>query len=187
MIWTIPNMLTMARIAAAPLLAVVFVVFDRPAADWAAFWLFAIAAATDFLDGWLARRLDQTSAVGAMLDPIADKAMVMIGLTVVMWTHPAAPMLALPVAVIVLREVLVSGLREYLGEVKLPVTRLAKWKTTAQLVGTGAVLLSSAWTAIPLLSGIGVAVLWIAAILTAVTGWDYVRRGVHHIVEREAP
>lgn len=186
MIWTLPNCLTVARIVAAPLVAVVFVLLDRPLADWVAFGLFAVASLTDFLDGYLARKLGQQSAVGAMLDPIADKAMVLTALAVILWVHPAAPLLAIPVAAIILREVLVSGLREYLGDVKLPVTRLAKWKTATQLVGAGLVLLSSALSGVPGVAEAGVAVLWLAAVLTVVTGWDYMSRGVRHIVEREA-
>jgi len=230
MIWTTPNILTVARILAAPCVALVFVVFDRPVADWLAFGLFAGAAVTDYLDGWLARRLGETSEIGKMLDPIADKAMVIIALAVLMAHGPRPPIMlqfreyeanaafvVIPATVIILREVLVSGLREYLGDVKLDVTKLAKWKTTIQMLGVGGLLLVAAsrshfdeayfaatggdpstnisfddrFALLALafseyIRPFALAILSLAAILTVVTGWDYFRKGLAYIREREA-
>ncbi len=221
--WTVPNILTLGRVLAAPCVALAFVVFERPLADWVAFWLFVVAGLTDFLDGWLARRLGQESEIGKMLDPIADKAMVIIALMVLflrdaavppvavagaLWQAqtPAASWLVLPAVVIALRETLVSGLREYLGDVKLRVTRLAKWKTTVQMVAIalllgveplrevlspGALRMADAdavWQAsvqAGYAHAAGVALLWLAALLTAITGWDYFRKGLAYIRERE--
>ena len=138
MTWTIPNFLTALRLLAAPGLAVMFLYFTRPYADWFALVLFVGAAVTDWFDGYLARAWKQETKMGAMLDPIADKAMVVIALMVIVgysaehWT----PWLVLPATVILFREVFVSGLREFLGDTAgtLKVTKLAKWKTTAQMV-----------------------------------------------------
>lgn len=215
-IWTIPNILTIARVIAAPCVVLAFVFFTRPLADWIAFWLFVVAALTDFLDGWLARRLNQQSALGTMLDPIADKAMVIIALTVLMTINPVTPgstegvifpypgmEIAVPAVIIVMREILVTGLREFLGDVKLPVTKLAKWKTTFQMIAIAVLFLRlpvSLYES-PDSAGVfgrepfsqstetllfaGIILLWFAAILTAITGWDYFAKGIRHIRERE--
>ena len=218
MTWTIPNLLTIGRILAAPCLALVFVLFDRPSADWVAFGLFVGAAITDFFDGWLARRLGQITEIGKMLDPIADKAMVIIALAVLLALFAAGPMpsslpphpypsvvLVVPVVLIMLREVLVSGLREYLGDVKLSVTKLAKWKTTVQMVAIAILLLFwplwlgelhhagardapdhshfSRFSGIVMI--VGIVTLWIAAILTVLSGWDYFRKGLAYIRAKE--
>ncbi|WP_435660186.1 CDP-diacylglycerol--glycerol-3-phosphate 3-phosphatidyltransferase [Leisingera caerulea] len=136
--WNLPNILTLLRLIAAPGLAVMFLYFSRPYADWFALLLFITAAVTDWFDGYLARAWKQETKMGAMLDPIADKAMVVIALMILVgysaehWT----PWLVLPATVILFREVFVSGLREYLGDTAgtLKVTKLAKWKTTAQML-----------------------------------------------------
>ncbi len=137
MTWNIPNILTTLRLLAAPGVAVMFLYFTRPWADWFALVLFVSAAITDWFDGYLARAWKQTTKLGAMLDPIADKAMVVIALMVIVgysstsWT----PWLVLPATVILFREVFVSGLREFLGDTAgtLKVTSLAKWKTATQM------------------------------------------------------
>lgn len=136
MTWTIPNVLTTLRLLAAPGVAVMFLYFNRPWADWFALVLFVGAAVTDYFDGYLARTWKQTTKLGAMLDPIADKAMVVIALMVIVGYSSMSPWLVLPATVILFREVFVSGLREYLGDTAglLKVTNLAKWKTTAQMV-----------------------------------------------------
>ncbi len=193
--WTLPNILTTMRLFAAPGVAVMFLYFHRPWADWLALTLFVSAAITDFFDGYLARLWKQESKFGTMLDPIADKAMVVIALVILTGYSGMNPWLILPVTVILFREVFVSGLREYLGPRAelLRVTKLAKWKTTAQMVaisvlflGTGlayiedgrppragegalTLILSPAATA----TFIGMILIWIAAGLTAATGWDY--------------
>jgi CDP-diacylglycerol--glycerol-3-phosphate 3-phosphatidyltransferase len=134
--WTLPNPLTVLRLLAAPGLAVMFLYFARPWAEWLALVLFLVAAVTDYFDGYLARLWKQESRMGAMLDPIADKAMVVIALLIITGYSGMDPWLILPATAIVFREVFVSGLREYLGSRSrlLAVTKLAKWKTTAQMV-----------------------------------------------------
>jgi CDP-diacylglycerol--glycerol-3-phosphate 3-phosphatidyltransferase len=193
--WTIPNTLTVLRLLAAPGVAVMFLYFNRPWADWLALTLFIGAAITDFFDGYLARLWKQESRFGAMLDPIADKARVVIAIMVITGYSGMNPWLILPATLILFREVFVSGLREFLGDRAslLKVTPLAKWKTTAQMVaiavlflGTGLAYLEAgrapmvgegemppgvSWAA--LATWAGLALIWIAAGLTFVTGWDY--------------
>ncbi|OSP55717.1 CDP-diacylglycerol--glycerol-3-phosphate 3-phosphatidyltransferase [Pseudoruegeria sp. SK021] len=142
--WTIPNILTVFRLLAAPCVALVFVIFARPTADWIALALFVGAAITDWFDGYIARGWHLQSRFGTMLDPIADKAMVIIALTVVVALSGLDPLLVVPAAVILFREVFVSGLREFLGAdaSTLKVTKLAKWKTTVQMVAITLLLLS---------------------------------------------
>ncbi|MEM9577494.1 MAG: CDP-diacylglycerol--glycerol-3-phosphate 3-phosphatidyltransferase [Pseudomonadota bacterium] len=133
---TLPNILTIVRLVAAPMVAVMFLYFTRPYADWFALILFVTAAVTDWFDGYLARAWKQETKLGAMLDPIADKAMVVIALMVIIGFSSWSPWLVLPATVILFREVFVSGLREFLGDTAgtLKVTKLAKWKTTFQMV-----------------------------------------------------
>ena len=133
----LPNILTILRLLAAPAVAVMFLFFARPWADWFALVLFVSAAVTDFFDGYLARAWKQETRLGAMLDPIADKAMVVIALLVITGFSGMNPWILLPATFIIFREVFVSGLREFLGATAglLKVTNLAKWKTTAQMIG----------------------------------------------------
>lgn len=182
--WSIPNMLTVARLAAAPLVALAFAAFERPTADLVACAVFALAAATDWLDGRLARAWGQESALGRLLDPIADKAIVMIALAAVCGVHGLGWAVAVPVAAIILRETAVAGLREALaGRLSLPVTRLAKLKTTAQMLAVALLLAAGAlggWAAT-----VGLVLLWAAAALTLATGWDYFSRGVGWLMREE--
>ncbi len=145
MIWNIPNTLTFLRLLAAPGVAVMFLYFHRPWADWFALTLFVGAAITDWFDGYLARLWKQESKFGAMLDPIADKAMVVIAIMVITGYNGMNPWLILPATVILFREVFVSGLREFLGAKAglLKVTKLAKWKTTAQMVAIAVLFLGT--------------------------------------------
>ena len=203
--WNLPNILTVLRLLAAPGVAVMFLYFTRPYADW--------------FDGYLARAWKQETKLGAMLDPIADKAMVVIALMVIIGFSSWSPWLVLPATVILFREVFVSGLREYLGDVAgtLKVTRLAKWKTTMQMIAI-AVLFSqgvfehylgmSVWgmdqaMVQAILNGeeedvlglgwklfgmewagrAGLWLLWLAAGLTAVTGYDYLQKALPHLKE----
>ncbi len=140
--WTIPNILTTVRLIAAPALAIVYAVFPHPVSDMIALVLFVLAASTDWLDGYLARRWNQVSRYGAMLDPIADKAMVIIAVAALGGLFEMDPLVLLPAAVILFREVFVSGLREFLGDTAgtLAVTRLAKWKTAVQMTAVGILL-----------------------------------------------
>jgi CDP-diacylglycerol--glycerol-3-phosphate 3-phosphatidyltransferase len=207
--WNLPNILTVIRLLAAPGVAMMFLYFHRPWADWFALALFIGAAVTDYFDGYLARLWHQESKFGAAMDPIADKAMVVIAIMVLTGYSGMNPWLILPATVILFREVFVSGLREFLGDKTglLKVTPLAKWKTTAQMVaiavlflGTGLEYLNgvamqgmtpdqyaeavSAGLADPVRSCgradcasvagyAGLVLMWIAAALTAVTGFDY--------------
>lgn len=182
----LPNALTFFRLAAAPGVALAFALAPRPLADALAFGLFAAAALTDWLDGWLARRLDAITPIGRMMDPIADKAMVAIALAALLAVHGAAAVLLLPAAAILFREVAVSGLREFLaGRLVVPVTFAAKAKTTAQMLAIGALLLAGAFGGAldpggpgAYLWGAGLAALWAAAAMTVWTGWDYFRRAL---------
>lgn len=194
MTWNIPNILTVLRLVSAPALALVFVVLPRPMADWVALGLFVAAAVTDWCDGYLARRWNQTSRFGAMLDPIADKAMVITALALLVGLFNLDAWILVPTTVILFREVFVSGLREYLGAdaKRLQVTRLAKWKTTAQMVSITLLLLSlglgahdGAVTATgSIFSGaIGLGLFWVAACLTAITGWDYFRKSLPFLTD----
>jgi CDP-diacylglycerol--glycerol-3-phosphate 3-phosphatidyltransferase len=212
--WNLPNILTVLRLLAAPGVAVMFLYFHRPWADWLALILFALAAITDFFDGYLARAWKQESRLGAMLDPIADKAMVVIALLVITGYSGMDPWLILPATAILFREVFVSGLREFLGDTAglLKVTVLAKWKTTAQMTAIAVLFLAmgleyireasqerSHAALIATLSDIGtedinvvdlaqqsgnvvwtvgLTLIWIAALLTLVTGWDYFRKAL---------
>lgn len=189
MTWNIPNILTVLRLLSAPALAFVFVLLPRPAADWVALALFVAAAVTDWCDGYLARRWNQTSRFGAMLDPIADKAMVITALALLVGLFQLDAWLLVPATVILFREVFVSGLREFLGAdaKRLQVTRLAKWKTTAQMVSITLLLLSlglggkdgASMSLGGILTGtVGLFLFWVAACLTVVTGWDYFRKSL---------
>jgi len=133
----VPNTLTILRLLAAPGVVIMFLYFNRPLADWFALMLFVAAALTDFIDGYLARAWKQETKLGAMMDPIADKAMVIIALVVITGFSGMNPWILLPATLIIFREVFVSGLREFLGDTAgtLKVTNLAKWKTTAQMIG----------------------------------------------------
>jgi cardiolipin synthase (CMP-forming) len=183
----LPNVLTLSRIAAIPLL-VVLLALRVPGADFAACCVFAAAGITDYLDGRIARDRRQTSDFGRMLDPIADKLLVGATLMMLVGTARLSFWGLYPAIVIMLREILVSGLREYLAgvQVGLPVTRLAKWKTGVQMAALGtlvagdasAMVLGIGWLPV---SRIGEAMLWAAALLTLVTGWDYLMAGLRHV------
>ena len=184
---TLPNILTLSRIVAVPLL-VALMWWPLWATGYAfAYGLYCLMGITDYFDGYLARLWKQESRFGAMLDPIADKAMVVIALLVITGFSGMNPWLLLPSTIIMFREVVISGLREYLGAAskQLEVTRLAKWKTTAQMVSIAVLFASGVGTAadplglqlkpagVDLLYTLGTILLWIAAVLTLATGWDY--------------
>ncbi|GLR68716.1 CDP-diacylglycerol--glycerol-3-phosphate 3-phosphatidyltransferase [Acidocella aquatica] len=186
MISDLPNILTLSRIGAIPVL-VLFVAIGAPWADFLAALVFLIAAVTDYLDGRLAREMAQLSDFGRMLDPIADKLLIGATLMALVGFGHLPGWGIYPAIVIMLREILVSGLREYLAELRigLPVTRLAKWKTGVQMVALGLLLLGSSgariiglgWLPMAWLGG---TLLWMAAVLTLVTGWDYLTAGLRH-------
>ena len=221
MTWTVPNILTLLRLLAAPGVVVMFLYFDRPWADWFALLLFVSAAITDFVDGYLARAWKQETKLGAMLDPIADKAMVVIAFLVIVALNSDRrygmdPWILLPATLIVFREVFVSGLREFLGDTAgtLKVTKLAKWKTTVQMVAIAVLFSTGVFEHMyiersigmdrdivaEIMSGgedpvdlrllsnlywwfwwLGVGLLWVAAALTALTGWDYLRKAMPYL------
>lgn len=187
MLTDLPNVLTLSRIAAIPLL-VLLVALRDPTADLLAAILFTIAGITDWLDGRLARTRRQLSDLGRMLDPIADKLLVGATLMLLVGFNLLPAFGIYPAIVIMLREILVSGLREYLAGIRigLPVTRLAKWKTAAQMGALGFLLLGDRGAVILGIGGfpateIGGVLLWLAAILTLITGWDYLTAGLRHI------
>jgi cardiolipin synthase len=175
----LPNILTLSRIVVIPLIIAAFYLAD-PVAGWTTFALFAYASVTDFFDGLLARRWNQTTDFGRFLDPIADKLLVAAVLVMMIATGAITGLTVIAALLILLRELLVSGLREFLGgkQIDVPVSRLAKWKTGVQLIAIGLLLLGSV---IPSLAAIGAGFLWAAAILTAYTGYDYLRSGMAHM------
>ncbi|KPL54445.1 CDP-diacylglycerol--glycerol-3-phosphate 3-phosphatidyltransferase [Prosthecomicrobium hirschii] len=186
--WNLPNILTFGRIAAVPVVVACFTLPELPTftSRWVAFAIYAAAAITDFFDGYLARAWQQQSALGRMLDPIADKLLVASCLLILTDDGTIAGWTVIAAVIILCREILVSGLREFLAElrVSVPVTRLAKWKTTAQLVAIGFLIVGSAGERIlPYTVEIGIVLLWIAAILTLYTGYDYFRAGIGHLIE----
>ena len=186
---SLPNILTYGRIAAVPVVVVCLFPPAEPWVRWIAFAAFAAAAITDYFDGYLARAWGQQSSLGRMLDPIADKLLVSACLlmlaadgTIRSWSLWAA-------IVILCREILVSGLREFLAElrVSVPVTRLAKWKTTVQLLAVGFLLAGPAGeTILPGTTEFGLVLLWVSAVVTLYTGYDYFRSGVRHLIEDQA-
>jgi cardiolipin synthase len=186
MLTDLPNVLTLSRIAAIPLL-VVLVAINTPTGDLAACILFSAAAITDYFDGKLARSRRQQSDLGRMLDPIADKLLVGAALMMLVGQNRLSALGLYPAIVIMLREILVSGLREYLAGIRvgLPVTRLAKWKTGFQMGALGTLLAGNTTAAmlglgfVPV-SVIGETMLWVAAALTLITGWDYLTAGWRH-------
>ena len=217
MTWNIPNILTVLRLLAAPAIAVFFLLLPRPFADWAALAVFILASLTDYLDGFLARRWKQVTKLGAMMDPIADKAMVVIALAVMVVFSSLSLWILFPATLILFREVFVSGLREFLGDVAgtLKVTQLAKWKTATQMVAISVLIMQGLfehyfgmWTwgmdyqiVQDILAGNGddplgvrhlyngmiwstygsIGLIWIAAALTVITGFDYFRKAAPHL------
>ncbi|NOX74308.1 MAG: CDP-diacylglycerol--glycerol-3-phosphate 3-phosphatidyltransferase [Alphaproteobacteria bacterium] len=229
--WNLPNILTIFRLAAAPLIVVLYLTLPRPVSDWAVLGLFTFAALTDYIDGYLARRWDQTSNFGKMMDPIADKAMTILALLLLTLMmsglgikiggryYDQSLLILIPAAAIMFREVGVSGLREFLGARAsgLPVTTLAKWKTAAQMVavmvlfsqglfehyygvlafgftpemaqdilqGREEDLLGLGWKYNGFIysQAIGTGLLWLAGLLTLVTGFDYFRKALPYLKE----
>jgi cardiolipin synthase (CMP-forming) len=184
MLTTLPNLLTLSRIVAVPLVIASFF-FDSPMGNWLGFAIFAVACVTDFFDGYVARAWAQQSHFGRLLDPIADKLLVSAIILMLAATDRVAGLAILPAVVILCREILVSGLREFLASahVRLPVSRLAQWKTAVQMIALGFLLVGDAGPPFGPVSTteIGVAGLWIAAIITLYTGYDYLRAGLHHV------
>lgn len=187
MVTSLPNLLTLSRIVVIPVMVALFYV-DGATARWAACALFVAAAITDWFDGYVARSRNQVSTFGRFLDPIADKLLVVSVLFMLVAFNRVSELSILSALVIVLREIMVSGLREFLAEVRvgLPVSRLAKWKTGIQMVAIPVLLVGDALTILPTRE-IGEAGLSVAAALTLVTGWDYLSSGWRHIKANPVP
>jgi cardiolipin synthase len=192
------NLLTYGRIAAVPV--VVGLMYGYSILDgglwlrWAALGVFIAAAVTDLLDGYIARAYDQQSSLGKMLDPIADKLLVSACLLMLAAEETIRGWSLLAAVIILCREILVSGLREYLAElrVSVPVSRLAKWKTTWQLIAVGFLICGEAGDKFAsdlvkhdmlVITNIGLALLWLSALVTLYTGWDYMRAGLRHMID----
>ena len=180
------NILTLSRIVAIPLVVGCFWL-EKGWAQWASMILFVIAAVTDWFDGYFARRYHQISRLGRFLDPIADKLLVAAALVMLVDNRQLEGVHVLAALIILAREILVSGLREFLAELRvgMPVSQLAKWKTGTQMVAIAVLLLGNAVPA--WMSNLGLVLIWIAAVLTLITGYDYLRTGLRHMAEDSTP
>jgi len=184
--WTLPNILTLARMLAVPFVVGCLFWPDWFFMRWLALGIFIFAAITDFLDGYIARAWSQHSALGRMLDPIADKLLVSAILMMLVANHTISGLSILAAIVILCREILVSGLREFLAGIKvtLPVSRVAKWKTSLQLLALGFLIAGTAGDdLIGRITTAGLMLLWLSALLTLYTGWDYLVAGLKHVTE----
>ncbi|WP_422027644.1 CDP-diacylglycerol--glycerol-3-phosphate 3-phosphatidyltransferase [Pyruvatibacter mobilis] len=190
--WTLPNILTYARIALVPVLVLTFFI-EGNIGRWIAVGIFVAASITDYVDGYIARALKQQSSLGTMLDPIADKLLVAAALLLLAADETIAGISLFAAVIILSREILVSGLREYLAslQVSVPVTQLAKWKTAIQMLAVTFLLCGPEGRELyPFTSELGITLLWVAALLTLYTGYDYFRAGMHHVIaadDRNAP
>ncbi|MBY0500875.1 MAG: CDP-diacylglycerol--glycerol-3-phosphate 3-phosphatidyltransferase [Alphaproteobacteria bacterium] len=179
---TLPNFLTFIRIALIPVVVVLFY-FDRPLSNWIVAFIFVIACITDYLDGYFARAWKQSTNFGVFLDPVADKLLVAATLLMLVGFGRIQGISLIPAVIILCREILVSGLREFLAEahVSIPVTRLAKWKTAIQMLALTFLIIEDI-PGFPLsIEALGIFGLWIAALLTLITGFDYLRAGLKHM------
>jgi len=190
--YALPNLLTYARLVAVPVLVFCFYI-EGNAIRWLSFAVFIVATLSDFLDGYLARAWRQQSAIGRMLDPIADKILVATALMLLVFEGTIGSWSLLAAIIIMTREISVSGLREFLAElsVPLPVSRLAKWKTTLQMIAIGILLIGKAGDqllkiafndTIGLVTYTGLLLLWVSALITVYTGYDYFRAGLRHLM-----
>lgn len=178
--YSLPNLLTISRIVVIP---VIFLSMYIHSAFWSmlAAVLFIVASITDYFDGYFARARNETSAFGRLLDPIADKLLVSSALVVILVNNMVSPLSYIPVVVILCREILVSGLREFLAEVRvgMPVTRLAKWKTGFQMTALSMILVGYCFHTL------GVILLWVAGVLTFITGYQYFQKSLDYIKSTE--
>ena len=180
---SLPNLLTLSRIVAVPLLVWFLWWPDWEAGYGIAFVLYCLMGITDYFDGYLARSSGAVSRLGIFLDPIADKIMVAAVILILVGTRDIAGIHVIAALVILLREIAVSGLREFLAQVQVsvPVSQLAKWKTTLQLVSLGGIILGGSVPEMVWVHTVGIVALWGAAVLTLLTGWDYLRVGLKHM------
>lgn len=179
---TVPNLLTFIRIGLIPIIVGLFY-FDRPLSNWLAASIFILACITDYLDGYFARTLKQTTRFGMFLDPIADKLLVAATLLMLVGFVRIQGFTLIPAVIILCREILVSGLREFLAEVhvSVPVTQLAKWKTAIQMIALSLLIIENI-PGVPIpIDTVGTIGLWVAAFLTLITGFDYLRAGLKHM------
>ncbi len=186
--WSLPNLLTYGRILAIPALVAILFWPRDDWMRWLALGIYTVAAITDYLDGYIARAWSQQSAIGRMLDPIADKLLVAALLLMLVYTGQIEGWTLWAAIVILCREILVSGLREFLADLKVsvPVSKVAKWKTTAQLFALGFLIAGPAGDKVlPGNTTIGIVLLWAAAGLTIYTGWDYFNAGIRHLVAED--
>jgi len=183
----LPNILTLSRIVTVPLLVALLWVPGWELGYALGFALYCLMGITDYFDGYVARAQGTVSKLGQFLDPIADKIMIAAVILMLVGTrHEAASITGfhlIPALVILLREIAVSGLREFLAtlQISVPVSKLAKWKTTLQIVALGALILAGALPTLHWIKSVGLVSLWGAAALTLVTGWDYLRVGLKHM------
>ena len=181
--WTLPNILTLSRIVAVPLL----VLMMWPGGGWfehaLAFALYCLMGITDYFDGYVARARGAVSRLGIFLDPIADKIMIAAVILMLVFVRAIDGLHVIAALIILTREIAVSGLREFLAglQVSVPVSQLAKWKTALQLFALGALILGGALPHWPFVHQVGLGCLWVAALLTLITGWDYLRTGLKHM------
>ncbi len=183
---SLPNVLTYARILAIPAMSLCFLLLKNDTGRWLALGIYLAACVTDWLDGYLARVWDQQSALGRMLDPIADKLLVGTTLMLLVYDNTIDGLTIAAAIIILCREILVSGLREFLAElnVKIHVTQLAKWKTTLQMTALGVLIAGPAGDRLLMgVTHVGVALLWAAALLTLWTGYDYLKAAVQHAID----
>lgn len=181
--WTLPNILTFARIVMIPIIAGLFFC-PNSWGGWAALGVYTLACITDFLDGYLARTMKEESAFGKFMDPMADKLLIAVLLMMLAAFDRLTGVWVIPAIVILFREVLISGLREFLGpsNIKLPVSMLAKWKTTIQMFALGFLIVGDTGkTVLPQTIEIGRIGVTIAAVMTVITGYQYLKAGLAHI------
>lgn len=184
---SLPNILTYGRILAIPAIVILFHIWGD-VGRWLALLLFITASVTDWLDGYLARVWHQQSALGRMLDPIADKLLVAVTILLLVSDTTIGEWSLIAAIIILSREILVSGLREFLAEVdvRVPVSQLAKWKTVMQMVALGFLLCGPAGDRFfPYVSYIGLLLLWVSALITVYTGYDYLRAGLGHLIAED--
>jgi cardiolipin synthase (CMP-forming) len=187
MLTTLPNLLTLSRIAVIPVVVLTFY-FAPPWDAWIGGLLFLAACATDWLDGHFARARQQVSSFGRFLDPIADKLLVAMILMMLVASKRLSEAALFPTLIILAREILVSGLREFLAELRVgvPVSRLAKWKTGIQMAAIAVLMLSGGLPGGAIIEALGEGLLWLAALLTLVTGYDYLIHGLTHMEAEDA-
>jgi len=188
MLTSLPNLLTLSRILVIPPIVALFFV-EGDMARWVTLGLYAAACVTDFFDGYIARSMGQISKLGRFLDPVADKLLVASVILMLVATDRISGLVVLPALIILIREILVSGLREHLASISVgvPVSRLAKWKTMIQMFSLGFLIVHDAspdWIPSVVIGEIGV---WIAALLTLITGYDYLRAGLNHLSAEPEP